>query len=74
MPVAALVPAFTAGHWLNEIRFCRSGSALLDSRESRRPLRWKSAPTGGQSGELIGTVNSQKMPRYIALSSPNGLV
>ena len=41
MPVAALVPAFTAGHWLNEIHFCRKWSALLDSRESRRPLRWK---------------------------------
>jgi len=31
MPLAVFVPAFTAGHWLNEMRFCRKWSARLHS-------------------------------------------
>ena len=38
MPVAAFVPAFTAAHWLNEIRFCRKWSAKLESEEKRLRL------------------------------------
>src|SRR5258708_2078161 len=38
MPVAAFVPAFTAAHWLNEIRFCRKWSAKLESDEKRLRL------------------------------------
>lgn len=39
MPFAIFVPAFTAGHWLNEIRFCRKWSAKLDcERKASRLL------------------------------------
>jgi len=41
MPLTALVPAFTAAHWLNEIRFCRKWSAKLDSEEKRSRLLWQ---------------------------------
>ncbi|MDP9146802.1 MAG: PHP domain-containing protein [Acidobacteriota bacterium] len=41
VPIAVLVPAFTAGHWLNEIRFCRKWSALLGTQENRGGMRWK---------------------------------
>jgi predicted metal-dependent phosphoesterase TrpH len=41
MPLAALVPAFTAAHWLNEIRFCRKWSAKLDSDEKQSRLLWQ---------------------------------
>jgi predicted metal-dependent phosphoesterase TrpH len=39
-PLALLVPAFTASHWLNEIRFCRKWSALMESGEKRRRMLW----------------------------------
>ena len=35
-PLAVLVPAFTAGHWMNEIRFCKKWTAALE-REQRNP-------------------------------------
>src|SRR4029077_10277690 len=35
-PFALLVPAFTAGHWLNEIRFCRKWSSLMERGEKRK--------------------------------------
>jgi predicted metal-dependent phosphoesterase TrpH len=41
MPLAALVPAFTAIHWLNEIRFCRTWSAKLESKEKQPRLLWQ---------------------------------
>ena len=41
MPLAALVPAFTAAHWLNEIRFCRKWSAKLGNDEKRSRLHWQ---------------------------------
>jgi len=41
MPLAAFVPAFTAAHWLNEIRFCRKWSAKLDSEEKQSRLLWQ---------------------------------
>jgi predicted metal-dependent phosphoesterase TrpH len=41
MPLAMFVPAFTAGHWLNEIRFCRKWSALLENREKHPRMLWK---------------------------------
>jgi predicted metal-dependent phosphoesterase TrpH len=40
MPLAALVPAFTAGHWLNEVRFCRKWSAILEKDEKRPRVLW----------------------------------
>src|SRR5258708_40315974 len=39
-PFALLVPAFTAGHWLNEIRFCRKWTALLEHGEKRKRMLW----------------------------------
>jgi predicted metal-dependent phosphoesterase TrpH len=41
LPLAALVPAFTAAHWLNEIRFCRAWSAKLESEEKQPRLLWQ---------------------------------
>jgi predicted metal-dependent phosphoesterase TrpH len=41
LPLTALVPAITAGHWLNEIRFCRKWSVALESGEKRPRLLWK---------------------------------
>jgi hypothetical protein len=34
------VPAFTLGHWLNEIRFCKKWSARMESGEKRRRMLW----------------------------------
>jgi predicted metal-dependent phosphoesterase TrpH len=39
-PLAVLVPAFTVGHWLNEIHFCKKWSALIESGEKRRRMIW----------------------------------
>jgi predicted metal-dependent phosphoesterase TrpH len=39
-PLAVFVPAFTLGHWLNEIRFCKKWSALMESGEKRRRMLW----------------------------------
>jgi hypothetical protein len=39
-PLAVLVPAFTAGHWMNEIRFCRKWSSALDRGEKRKRMLW----------------------------------
>jgi predicted metal-dependent phosphoesterase TrpH len=43
-PLALLVPFFTAGHWLNEIRFSRKWSALLEDSEKRTQHLWDVAP------------------------------
>jgi predicted metal-dependent phosphoesterase TrpH len=43
-PLALLVPIFTAGHWLNEIRFCRKWSAILEGSEKRTRQLWDVAP------------------------------
>src|ERR1700719_657516 len=39
-PLAVLVPAFTAGHWMNEIRFCRKWSTAIESGEKRKRMLW----------------------------------
>src|ERR1700704_5107067 len=39
-PLAVLVPAFTAGHWMNEIRFCRKWSLALERGEKRKRMLW----------------------------------
>ncbi len=43
-PLAVLVPLVTAGHWLNEFRFCRKWSARMDGAEKRTRLLWDVAP------------------------------
>jgi predicted metal-dependent phosphoesterase TrpH len=40
MPLSLLVPAFTAGHWANEIRFCRKWSTTLEHGEKRQRMYW----------------------------------
>lgn len=39
-PFAVFVPAFTAGHWLNEMRFCRKWSAAVENGEKRKRMLW----------------------------------
>lgn len=39
-PLSTLVPAFTAGHWLNEIRFCKKWSAALERGKKRQRMFW----------------------------------
>jgi predicted metal-dependent phosphoesterase TrpH len=41
MPLTAIVPVFTAAHWLNEIRFCRKWSAALESKDKQPRLLWQ---------------------------------
>jgi hypothetical protein len=40
MPLSLLVPACTAGHWFNEMRFCRKWSAAMESGEKRPRMLW----------------------------------
>jgi len=40
MPLAALIPAFTAGHWLNEMRFCYKWSRRVATREKQPRMPW----------------------------------
>lgn len=40
MPLSLLVPACTAGHWLNEIRFCKKWAAALESGGKRQRMFW----------------------------------
>jgi predicted metal-dependent phosphoesterase TrpH len=41
LPLTVLVPAITAGHWLNEIRFCRKWSVALESEAKCPRMLWK---------------------------------
>ena len=41
LPLTVLVPAITAAHWVNEIRFCRKWAASLESGEKRPRMLWK---------------------------------
>ena len=40
LPLAVLVPVCTAGHWLNEMRFCRKWSATVEKEVKRRRMLW----------------------------------
>jgi predicted metal-dependent phosphoesterase TrpH len=40
LPLSALVPAFTAGHWLSEIQFCRKWSAALENGKKPPRMLW----------------------------------
>jgi predicted metal-dependent phosphoesterase TrpH len=40
LPLTLLIPGITAGHWLNEIRFCRKWSAALESEAKRPRMLW----------------------------------
>ena len=39
-PLALLVPAFTAGHRMNEIRFCRKWTSAIERGEKRKRMLW----------------------------------
>jgi predicted metal-dependent phosphoesterase TrpH len=39
-PLALLVPAFTLGHWMNEMHFCRKWTAAMESGAPRKPRLW----------------------------------
>jgi predicted metal-dependent phosphoesterase TrpH len=41
LPLTVLVPAITAGHWLNEMRFCRKWTAALETEEKNPRILWK---------------------------------
>lgn len=43
-PLATLIPAFVAGHWLNEIRFSRKWSALMEGAEAKPRMLWDIGP------------------------------
>jgi hypothetical protein len=40
LPLAALVPAFTAGHWLNEMSFCRKWTAAVEKKKKQPRMLW----------------------------------
>ena len=40
MPVAALIPAVTAAHWFNEIRFCKRWTARLERTDKKTRMIW----------------------------------
>src|SRR5258708_4752811 len=40
-PLAVLVPAFTAGHWVNGIRFWREWTGAIERGGKRKRMRWE---------------------------------
>jgi predicted metal-dependent phosphoesterase TrpH len=40
LPLTVFIPAITAFHWLNEIRFCKQWAAELDSKEKNPRMLW----------------------------------
>jgi len=41
LPLAFLIPAVTAGHWLNEIRFCKLWAPRLNGQSSAPRMLWE---------------------------------
>jgi len=44
LPLTIFIPAITAGHWLNEIRFCRQWCARLEGEANRPRMLWEVDP------------------------------
>jgi predicted metal-dependent phosphoesterase TrpH len=40
LPLTILIPAVTGFHWLNEIRFCKQWSSILDGKERNPRMLW----------------------------------
>jgi predicted metal-dependent phosphoesterase TrpH len=40
LPLTMLVPLITAGHWLNELRFCKKWGSLLNGKARRPRMLW----------------------------------
>jgi predicted metal-dependent phosphoesterase TrpH len=49
MPLATLVPVATAGHWLNEMRFCEKWTRIFEQKEKHPRMLWQLAPSAVQS-------------------------
>jgi predicted metal-dependent phosphoesterase TrpH len=45
LPFTFLVPVITAGHWLNEIRFCRQWAPRLVGKTARARMLWEVEPS-----------------------------
>jgi predicted metal-dependent phosphoesterase TrpH len=45
LPFTFLVPMITAGHWLNEIRFCRQWASRLVGKSARPRMLWEVEPS-----------------------------
>lgn len=45
LPFAFLVPVITAGHWLNEIRFCKQWAPRLFGKATRPRMLWEVEPS-----------------------------
>ena len=43
-PIVPLVPVFSAGHWLNEIRFCRKWTAAMENGGAKKRKLWDIDP------------------------------
>ena len=43
-PIVPLVPVFSAGHWLNEIRFCKEWTAAIENGGARKRMLWDIDP------------------------------
>jgi predicted metal-dependent phosphoesterase TrpH len=41
LPFTVFVPAITAGHWLNELRFCKKWGAQLNGKTQRPRMLWE---------------------------------
>ncbi|HKW34464.1 MAG TPA: PHP-associated domain-containing protein [Candidatus Acidoferrum sp.] len=44
-PIVPLVPIFSAGHWLNEIRFCKKWTATMENGGSKKRMLWDIDPS-----------------------------
>lgn len=44
-PIVPLVPIFSAGHWLNEIRFCRKWTAAMENGGAKARKLWDIDPS-----------------------------
>ena len=40
-PLAVLVPAFTLGHWMNEMRFCEKWTKLMVEGKKQPRMLWE---------------------------------
>jgi len=44
LPFTVLIPLITAGHWLNELRFCKKWGAQLNGKARRPRMLWEMDP------------------------------
>jgi predicted metal-dependent phosphoesterase TrpH len=44
LPLTVFIPAITAGHWLNELRFCKKWGPQLNGQNGRPRMLWEVEP------------------------------